>query len=123
MSIHHLTKEPPAQPTARSEAKSDPAKDAPPLPFWASIWRNARHFLSVHIVPMFREAGTYRSIVAGLVVAATALVVTPLAVVGLILGGPAIIQLGLAMVLLIVIVAIVEAGLTAANRIVKGRQP
>ena len=122
MTVHHLKSSQPAQPTAGSEAVSEAAKDAPPLPFWSLIFRNARHFLSAHILPTLREAGTYRSIAAGLVVAATALVATPLAVASLALGLPALIQAALAVVALIGTIAAVEFGLTRANKILTGSE-
>jgi len=62
-----------------------------------------------------------RAVPAGLLLAATALVTAPLAVVVAILGTVGTILAVLLMAVLIVLVAIVEAGLTAANRIVKGR--
>ena len=122
MSIHHLPKARPDRPTAKSEAISSAATDAPPLPFWGLIWRNARHSYSAHILPTLREAGTYRSIAAGLVVAATALVATPLAVASLALGAPGLVQVLLAIGLLIGAIAAVEFGLTKANKILTGTE-
>lgn len=122
MTVHHLKSSQQDRPTAGSEAESSAATNAPPLPFWGLIWRNARHSYSAHILPTLREAGTYRSIAAGLVVAATALVATPLAVASLILGLPALIQAALAVVALIGTIAAVEFGLTRANKILTGAE-
>jgi len=122
LSVHPLTKEPQAQPMPPSEVKSEPEPAAPPLPFWGLISRNAQQFLSDRIRPMLRGVTALRTIAAGLLLAATALVAAPLAVAAAILGTAGMTLAVLLMAVLIVLVVIVEAGLNAANRIVKGKE-
>jgi len=103
-----------------SEVKSEPEPAAPPLPFWGLISRNAQQFLSDRIRPMLRGVTALRTIAAGLLLAATALVTVPLAAAAALMGTVATVLAVLPIAVLIVLVAIVEAGLTAANRIVEG---